>query len=197
MEGEQHNTYDIEFFGANPMMTTLYLGALKAGEKMALALGENDVAARYRSIWVSGVKNFETMWNGQFYIQKTTPVADIKPMPPYDQANWKERVVDNGQLKYQFGAGCLSDQMLGQYFADVLGLDIGLPKDHVRSALESVYRNNFKHTFWTHANTQRIYAINDENGLLLCSWPDGGRPALPFVYSDEAWTGVEYQVAAT
>ncbi len=39
MEGEQHNTYDIEFFGANPMMTTLYLGALKAGEKMALGDG--------------------------------------------------------------------------------------------------------------------------------------------------------------
>ncbi len=117
-------------------------------------------------------------------------------MPPYDKENWKERVVDNGQLKYQFGQGCLSDQMLGQYFADVLGLDIGLPNDHVRSALQSVYRNNFMHGFWTHANTQRIYAINDENGLVLCSWPDGGRPALPFVYSDEVWTGVEYQVAA-
>jgi uncharacterized protein (DUF608 family) len=196
MEGEQHNTYDIEFFGANPMMTTLYLGALKAGENMATALGDNDAAARYRSVWESGVRNFETMWNGQFYIQKVTAVGDIRPMPPYDKENWKSRVVDNGQLKYQFGQGCLSDQMLGQYFADVLGLDIGLPSDHVRSALQSVYRNNFKNGFWTHANTQRIYAINDENGLVLCSWPDGGRPALPFVYSDEVWTGVEYQVAA-
>lgn len=196
MEGEQHNTYDIEFFGANPMMTTLYLGALKAAEKMALALGEADAAARYRSVWASGVKNFESMWNGKFYIQKTTPVADIRPMPPYDDENWKHRVVDNGQLKYQFGQGCLSDQMLGQYFADVLGLEIGLPADHVRSALQSVYRNNFMHSFWTHANTQRIYAVNDENGLVLCSWPEGGRPALPFVYSDEVWTGVEYQVAA-
>jgi non-lysosomal glucosylceramidase len=196
MEGEQHNTYDIEFFGPNPMMTTLYLGALNAGEKMATALGDNDSAAHYRSVWASGVKNFETMWNGRFYIQKTTPVEDIRPMPPYDDDNWKKRVIDNGQLKYQFGQGCLSDQMLGQYFADVLGLDIGLPKDHVRSALQSVYRNNFKKDFWTHPNTQRIYAINDESGLVLCSWPDGGRPALPFVYSDEVWTGVEYQVAA-
>jgi uncharacterized protein (DUF608 family) len=196
MEGEQHNTYDIEFFGANPMMSTFYLGALKAGEVMALALGDNDAAARYRSVWAAGVKNFETMWNGHFYFQKVTPVGDIKPMPPYDKDNWKERVVDNGQLKYQFGQGCLSDQMLGQYFADVVGLEIGLPNDHVRAALQSVYRNNFKNGFWTHANTQRIYAINDENGLVLCSWPDGGRPALPFVYSDEVWTGVEYQVAA-
>ena len=31
---------------------------------------------------------------------------------------------------------------------------------------------------------------------MLCSWPHGKRPALPFVYSDEVWTGIEYQVAA-
>src|SRR5207244_13474430 len=46
------------------------------------------------------------------------------------------------------------------------------------------------------SNAQRIYDINDERGLLLCSWPKGKRPALPFVYSDEVWTGIEYQVAA-
>ena len=33
-------------------------------------------------------------------------------------------------------------------------------------------------------------------GLLLCTWPEGGRPALPFPYADEVWTGIEYQVAA-
>ena len=63
-------------------------------------------------------------------------------------------------------------------------------------ALHSIYRHNFKNDFWTHPNPQRIYAINDEKGLVLCSWPKGGRPALPFVYSDEVWTGIEYQVAA-
>ena len=136
------------------------------------------------------------MWNGEFYIQKTTPVAEIRPMPPYDQENWKERVVQDGQLKYQFGEGCLSDQMLGQWFADVLGLDIGLQPDRVKKALQSVYRHNFKQNFWDHPNTQRIYAINDEHGLLICSWPNGGRPVLPLGYADEVWTGIEYQVAA-
>jgi len=196
MEGEQHNTYDIEFFGANSMMTTLYLGALKAAEIMASAVGEPAAAATYREVREKGAKNIEKLWNGQFYTQKITPVADILPMEPYDDANWKERVVRDGQLKYQFGEGCLSDQMLGQWFADVLGLDTGVNQDHVRKTLNSIYRNNFKHDFWTHTNTQRIYAINDEKGLLLCSWPNGGRPALPFVYSDEVWTGIEYQVAA-
>jgi hypothetical protein len=48
-----------------------------------------------------------------------------------------------------------------------------------------------------HANPQRSgYAFGDEGGLLLCTWPKGGRPTLPFVYSDEVWTGIEYQVAS-
>lgn len=49
--------------------------------------------------------------------------------------------------------------------------------------------------FSNHANNQRTYALNDEQGLLLCTWPYGGRPRFPFVYSDEVWTGVEYAVA--
>jgi uncharacterized protein (DUF608 family) len=196
MEGEQHNTYDIEFFGGNPMMTTLYLGALKAGEFMALAVGDNAAAVSYREVREKGAKNIEQLWNGEYYFQKTTPVAEILPMEPYDDKNWKERVVRDGQLKYQFGAGCLSDQMLGQWFADVLGLDLGLNHERVQSSLHSIYRYNFKNDFWTHPNPQRIYALNDEKGLVLCSWPKGGRPALPFVYSDEVWTGIEYQVAA-
>jgi non-lysosomal glucosylceramidase len=196
MEGEQHNTYDIEFFGPNPMITTLYLGALKAAELMAAAVGDSSAAESYRAIREKGARNFESMWNGEFYIQKTTPVDQIRPMPPYDKEGWKERVVHEGQLKYQFGEGCLSDQMLGQWFADVLGLDIGLQPERVRKALQSVYRHNFKQDFWDHPNTQRIYAIDDEQGLLVCSWPNGGRPALPLVYGDEVWTGIEYQVAA-
>ncbi len=196
MEGEQHNTYDIEFFGANPMMTTLDRGALKAAEIMAVAVGDTTAAESYRAVREKGAKNIEQLWNGEFYIQKVTPVPDIQPMEPYDDKNWKERVVRDGQLKYQFGEGCLSDQMLGQWFADVLGLDLGLNKDRIRRSLQSIYKHNFKHDFWTHPNTQRIYAINDEKGLVLCSWPNGNRPALPFVYSDEVWTGIEYQVAA-
>jgi hypothetical protein len=38
--------------------------------------------------------------------------------------------------------------------------------------------------------------MGQEPGLLLCSWPHGGKPTLPFVYSDEVWTGIEYQVAS-
>jgi hypothetical protein len=38
--------------------------------------------------------------------------------------------------------------------------------------------------------------MGNEGGLLLCTWPKGGKLSLPFVYSNEVWTGVEYQVAS-
>ena len=43
MEGMQHNTYDIEFYGPNSLMQTLYLGALRAAEEMARAVGDDAV----------------------------------------------------------------------------------------------------------------------------------------------------------
>jgi non-lysosomal glucosylceramidase len=107
--------------------------------------------------------------------------------------------VDESQAnaaRYQYGEGCLSDQLLGQWFAEVVGLGKLLPQEHLHGALAAIYRYNFNTDFSNFANAQRIYALDDEKGLLLCSWPKGKRPALPFVYSDEVWTGIEYQVAA-
>ena len=38
--------------------------------------------------------------------------------------------------------------------------------------------------------------MGKDGGLLLCTWPKGDMPTLPFVYSNEVWTGIEYQVAS-
>jgi non-lysosomal glucosylceramidase len=178
IEGEQHNTYDIEFYGPNSMMGTLYLGALASGARMAAYLGDHPAAETYRKLFEEGRARLDKeLWNGEYYIQR---VDESQP----------------GASRYQYGEGCLSDQLLGQWFAEVVGLGKLLPPDHVRSALASIYRYNFNTDFSDFANAQRIYALDDEKGLLLCSWPKGKRPALPFVYSDEVWTGIEYQVAA-
>lgn len=178
MEGEQHNTYDIEFYGPNTMMGTLYLGALAAAAEMARHLGDTAAAESYEDLLRKGGAALDKqLWNGEYYVQK----------------------VDESQKnagRYQYGEGCLSDQLLGQWFAEVVDLGKLLPHEHIRTALESIFRYNFRTDFSDFANAQRIYALNDEKGLLLCSWPKGKRPALPFVYSDEVWTGIEYQVAA-
>jgi len=71
-----------------------------------------------------------------------------------------------------------------------------LDENHIRQAAKAIFDNNFRQSMAEFQNVQRVYALNDEGGLLLCSWPKGTRPALPFVYSDEVWTGIEYQVAA-
>jgi uncharacterized protein (DUF608 family) len=176
MEGEQHNTYDIEFFGPNSMMGGFYLGALKASLDMAVALADWPAARTYRALYDKGRRNYdEVLWNGEYYVQK------------YDQVMEK---------KYQYGEGCLSDQLLGQWLGMVSGLGRYLPQERIRSALASIYKYNFRPDFRNFSNAQRTYALGDEKGLLLCSWPKGGRPPLPFPYSDEVWTGIEYHVAS-
>jgi hypothetical protein len=215
MEGEQHNTYDIEFYGPNTMMGSMYLAALQACGKMARATGDTASAEVYAAMFDSGRKLYDDqLWNGEYYVQNvhvkeglTVPEHLISPeegvcrpecacrTPP--AAKTKSLSRSDVTPKYQYGNGCLSDQLLGQYLATFAGLGHVLDSAHVRTALNSIYSYNFKKSLEGFPNVQRVYALNDEAGLLLCSWPRGNRPALPFVYSDEVWTGIEYQVAAS
>jgi hypothetical protein len=67
----------------------------------------------------------------------------------------------------------------------------------IASHLKAVHKYNLKRDLTAHPNPQRpSYACGNEGGLLLCTWPKGGELSLPFVYSNEVWTGIEYQVAS-
>ncbi|MDR2569181.1 MAG: hypothetical protein LBD23_02640 [Oscillospiraceae bacterium] len=176
MEGEQHNTYDIEFYGMSSMLNSIFYGALRAGEEISKYLGDKKSAKKYADMREKGAKKLDELtFNGEFYVQL---------------------IDDVNKHKYQYGIGCLADQLLGQYQAHCTGLGYVLDESNVKSAVHSIYKYNFITDFSDHVNVQRMYALNDEQGLLLCSWPNGGRPEIPFVYSDEVWTGIEYQVAA-
>lgn len=62
--------------------------------------------------------------------------------------------------------------------------------------LKAVHQYNLKSDLSDYPNPQRVtYANGKEAGLLMCTWPKGDKLSLPFVYSSEVWTGVEYQVA--
>src|ERR1044071_5910315 len=54
MEGCQHNTMDVEYYGPNPQMGLWYLGALRAAEEMARHVGENDFAQTCRELFERG-----------------------------------------------------------------------------------------------------------------------------------------------
>ena len=191
MEGVQHNTYDIEFWGPNSMCGTYYLAALRAMEEIALRFGEGDEAQEYRRLFESGRDWVDShLFNGEYYKQRVNPSAPRDPSGPGPVLG------DKGEPLFQYGPGCLSDQLIGEWYARMLGLGPLLDPRHVKQALRSIFRYNWLDGFFTHDNPQRIYALDDEKGLILCSWPRGGRPDDPFYYSDEVWTGIEYQVAS-
>lgn len=203
MEGVQHNTYDIEYYGPNPFSGILYLGALRAAEEMAKVMGETSKAAEYRALFKRGARWMDRrLFNGEYYEQKVNPRAlDLIPDSEPCKENLRKREKDDkfpDWPQWQMGKGCLSDQLMGQWYARMLGLGSLLDEKHVRKAAESIFRYNWKTDFTDHAtlSAPRIYAANEEKGLLTCTWPRGDRPGYPSLYADEVWTGIEYAAAA-
>ncbi|HTQ22469.1 GH116 family glycosyl-hydrolase [Mycobacterium sp.] len=176
LSGVQPSTYDIDITGYNPFTGTLWLAALRAAETIALLLDDADAAAAYRATFGQASKSYdETLFTGEYYAQRLPSGLDTR---------------------YQWGTGCLSDQLIGQWWAHQLGLGYLLPTEHVRTALAAVVRHNLRRGFAEFTHPYRIFADGDDTGLLVCTWPRGGRPAVPIRYADEVWTGSEYQVAA-
>ena len=183
IKGEQPNTYDTHAYGSNTFIGTLYLAALRAAEEMANTLGDNELATECRKRFEKGREGYDrTCWNGEYYHN----VYDAPGAAPetYEQNNC-------------WGPGCHADQLLGQWWAHILGLGYVLPPERVRQALSAVYKYNWRRDFSGHEHTQRVFAEGHEKGLLCCTWPLGGRPRKPIRYCDEVWSGIEYHVAAS
>lgn len=181
LENKQANTYDIAFYGANTYVGSLYLGALKAASRMAGIMNDTAFAKKCDSIFESGSRlSAEKLWNGEYFIQD----VDLKEHP-----------------RFQYGKGCLSDQLFGQTWAGLYGLGYLYPKDKVRKTLQSIWKYNWAPQVGVQTKIhppERTYADFDEPGLLIATWPfdqhlgeDGVR------YRDEVWTGIEYQVATS
>ena len=194
LTGVQHNTYDVEFYGPNPQCGIFYLGALRAAEEMARAAGDSASAAEYRAVFERGSKWIDAnLFNGEFYIQKVQGLPKDK-IAPHLTSNMGS--VDTENPEYQVGGGCLLDQLIGQYLADVAGLGPLLAPDHIRKTLESLWRYNYKRTLEGHVSLQRTYVVNDEPALMVCDYAKAERPHVPFPYYAESWTGLEYLAAA-
>lgn len=204
LEEPHHNTYDIEFWGPDGMCSSVYIGALLAMAKLAGESGHPEDAPFYENLAKTGARFLdEHLFNGEYYEQEVRyrGLRDASFQELVDQINdtapAEMLLLKREGPKYQYGSGCLSDGVIGLWMALMCGIETPLSPEHVRENLKSVFKYNFKESLWGHANAQRPgYAIGDEPGLLLCTWPHGNRPTLPFIYSDEVWTGIEYQVAS-
>ena len=204
VEEPHHNTYDIEFWGPDGMCSSFYLGALAAMAALANDAGHPEAAARYEALARLGAQRMdEQLFNGEYYQQNVTytGLRDTsfaeKLSSMGETLTEEERLLKAEGPKYQYGTGCISDGVFGAWLARLCSLESPQNGENIHRHLASIYRYNFKPSLWDHANVQRPgYALGDEAGLLLCTWPRGGKPTLPFVYSDEVWTGIEYQVAS-
>lgn len=194
MEGVQHNTMDVEYFGPNPQMQIWYLGALKAGEKMALANNDPSFAHKCERLFRKGSEwTDENLFNGEYYIHKIQVPKSREEVAPSLMIGMGTKEMEDPD--YQLATGCLVDQLVGQYMAHILGLGYLVKEENVKTTLQSILEYNQKEDMFDHFNNMRSYALGDEKALLMASWPNGGRPTIPFPYWAEVMTGFEYSAA--
>ncbi len=207
LSGRQHQTLDMELFGPNSWLGSMYVAALLATSEMAAAMGDGELSENTARMGRAGAEYIDTeLFNGRWFHQKID-LGDKSVLTPFDVGRNAGVLADSfmdvywsdefGEIKYQMGEGCISDQILGQWHAEVAGIGQFLDKANTETALRSVYRNNFRPSLADHFNPCRNYAYEDEGGLLIATYPEGVRqPMVAAPYAEEVWTGIEYMSAS-
>ncbi len=189
LDGAQYNTLDTAWFGEIAWISSLYLAAIRASEAMAQEMGDQEFANECAKIAERGSKKMVAdLFNGEYFINKVDP--------SHPEANNTNR-------------GCHIDQLYGQSWALQVGLPRIVPADVSRTALKSLFKNNFYEDVWEYRRKNREipggrwYATPKEAGLIMCSFPHGGGKesigkggdAWAVGYFNECMSGFEYQAA--
>ena len=153
------NTYDQwDFFGTPSYISSLWLAALKAGVRLAEEVGDQAAASQWRDWLRKGAASFDAkLWNGEYY------------------SLWVD-----GDRRDEC---CMSDQLSGEWYTQLMGLGQSLPRERVVAALKAVVRHNF----------------SAEQGLINASYPPGAQARFPTYENPQAsgnWTGIEYAIAS-
>ncbi len=183
LEGAQPNTLDADWFGKISFISSLYLAMLKAGRIMAEEMKDNGFARQCEEIASRGAESILETYNGEYFVQIEDPAH---------------------KDKIGVGSGCYIDQIFGQTWAHWVGLDTLFDRGKQLSALRALWKYNFVPDvgpFREHFQAGRWYAMAGDAGLIMCSWPKGGKnPAFAkhwqYGYFNECMTGFEYQAAA-
>jgi uncharacterized protein (DUF608 family) len=186
LEGRQHNTLDVDLYGPSSWLTSLYLAALQSGARMAAEMGDRTFQTRCETLFNAGTARFDKLfWNGEYYVQRLITREHPEAL--------------------RYGNGCEIDQVMGQGWAMQLGLRRVTDPAKTRQALKALYQYNFRTTMGPYRDKYkpgRWYAMPDEAGLLLCTFPKGDRdkmlgpqPTWAHMYFNECWTGCEYEAA--
>jgi non-lysosomal glucosylceramidase len=174
LSGPQH-AMDGDHGGTTSWLGSTYLCALAAAAAMARRQNDAAAAERYGRILEAGRANQDkALFNGEYYIQAPDP-----------------------EPRQDYLTGCYIDQMLGQWGALQVNLGWLYPPEHVRSAMASLFRYNFRVDFHNFTQAPRTFCAPDDAGKIQCTWPKGGKPLAPHAiqYANEVMSGFEYCAA--
>ncbi len=183
IEGAQPNTLDAAWFGKISFLQSLYIAALKAGQAMAVEMGDPTFAAECEKIAKRGAETIEELYNGEYFVQIEDPAH---------------------KNEIGVGPGCYIDQVFGQSWAHQVALGPIFDREKQLKALKSLWRYNFVPNVGVFRDTfksGRWYAMAGDAGLLMCTWPKGGqnpnfKKHWQYGYFNECMSGFEWQVAS-
>lgn len=164
-------TFDVwSFLGHSAYASILWATALKSLFTLSRLVGKEKEAEEFDIKYKKTlVKINSELWNGTYFRLWKDPKSGLQ-----DDA-------------------IMSAQLLGEYYARLLGLGYTTSKEQVRTTLKTIYEYNYQ----------------DDEGLINGSYPEEERPAyvgeqkysfnLPFTpgsQMDTPWSGVEYMVTS-
>lgn len=149
------NTYDAwSFRGTASYISSLWLAALLAALRMADDLGEHQLKLKWQALLKNGKESFKTkMWNSEYF------------------SLW----VDD-ELRDEC---CMTDQIDGQWYAQLLGLGNFIHEQFIQDALKAVVKYNY----------------HLETGLINATYPEYTKPTIYTyrnVQAESNWSGIEF-----
>lgn len=157
--GTKRNTYDAWNFSGTPVyISVLWLASLKAAAIIADTLGETSCSEKWNAVLEKGkVALEEKLWNGEYY-----------------------NLWHNGN---ETDESLMTDQLDGEWFLRMAGIEGNIPDDRVRSVLGFIFHNNF----------------DAEQGLVNATVPKGRNTTIDTYKNCQTiavWTGIGYVFSA-
>lgn len=155
----RRNTYDAWNFSGSPTyICVLWLASLKAAALLAREMHDPARAEHWEVLLDKGKAALEKkLWNGSYY--------DL----------WRDEKQTDSCL--------MTDQLDGEWFLRMMGLEGNLPDSRVRDVLRTIFAANF----------------DPEDGLINATCPPD-RPTTRFTYkncqAEAIWTGIGYAFSA-
>ena len=155
----KRNTYDAWNFSGTPVyISVLWLAALKAASVIADKVGEKSCVDKWNILLEKGKKALEEkLWNGEYYNL------------------WR----NNDEVDESL----MSDQLDGEWFLRMMGLDGNISDDRVREVVDLIFGFNF----------------DEEQGLVNATVPHNKKTTIHTYKNCQAeavWTGIGYAFAA-